>query len=105
MTKFAFKLSEETGLMVMIRSVTRISHGRGNVVYSQIEKANKKARFDTNRTILAFPVPWTHKILHDKMAAIKAVRRVRFVRYEGPQAGVCRGDVRAAYSIRRRSTS
>jgi indolepyruvate ferredoxin oxidoreductase, alpha subunit len=85
MTKFAFKLSEETGLMVMIRSVTRISHGRGNVVYSEIEKANKKARFDTNRTVLAFPVPWTHKILHDKMAAIKdKFEESDFNRYEGP---------------------
>jgi len=85
MTKFAFKLSEETGLMVMIRSVTRISHGRGNVVYSAIEKANKKARFDPNRTVLAFPVPWTHKILHDKMAAIKdKFEESDFNRYEGP---------------------
>jgi indolepyruvate ferredoxin oxidoreductase, alpha subunit len=86
MTKFAFRLSEETGLMVMIRSVTRISHGRGNVVYSEIEKANKKARFDTNRSVLAFPVPWTHKILHDKMARIKdKFEESDFNRYEGPK--------------------
>lgn len=86
MTKFAFKLSEETGLIVMIRSVTRISHGRGNVVYSEIEKGNKKAHFDTNRTVLAFPVPWTHKILHEKMAAIKdKFEESDFNRYEGPK--------------------
>jgi indolepyruvate ferredoxin oxidoreductase alpha subunit len=86
MTTFAFALSEQTGLMVMIRSVTRISHGRGNVVYSAIEKGNKKARFDTNRTILSFPVPWTHKILHDKMAVIKdKFEESDFNRYEGPK--------------------
>ncbi len=86
MTKFAFELSEETGLMVMIRSVTRISHGRGNVVYSEIQKANKKAHFDTARTVLSFPVPWTHKVLHDKMAAIKdKFEEAEFNRYEGPK--------------------
>jgi indolepyruvate ferredoxin oxidoreductase alpha subunit len=86
MTRYAFALSEETGLMVMIRSVTRISHGRGKVVYAEIEKANKAAHFDTKRTVLSFPVPWTHKVLHDKMAVIKdKFEESEFNRYEGPK--------------------
>jgi indolepyruvate ferredoxin oxidoreductase alpha subunit len=86
MTKFAFRLSEETGLLVMIRTVTRISHGRASVVYDEIEAANRKAHFDTSRTIMAFPVPYTHSVLHGKMDTIREkFEESDFNRFEGPK--------------------
>ena len=86
MTKFAFELSEEMGLIVMVRSVTRVSHGRSNVVYDEIQKANKTAHFDTNRSIMAFPVNYTHTLLHNKLDTIKEkFEESDFNTYEGPK--------------------
>ncbi len=45
MTKWAFELSEELGTVVMVRSVTRISHGSGNVGIGELPQYVPKARF------------------------------------------------------------
>ena len=46
MTKWAFELSEEILNIVMLRSVTRLSHASGNVVMGELSEVYHKARFD-----------------------------------------------------------
>ncbi len=45
MTCFAFDLSEELGLPVLIRTVTRISHARGNVLLGDFHQRKTKTLF------------------------------------------------------------
>ncbi|MBC8247847.1 MAG: indolepyruvate ferredoxin oxidoreductase, partial [Deltaproteobacteria bacterium] len=51
-TKWAFELSEEIRNLVMVRSVTRLSHSSGNVVLGELPEINAKARFKYHSTIL-----------------------------------------------------
>ena len=51
-TKWAFELSEEIRNLVMVRSVTRLSHSSGNVVLGELPGINAKARFKYHGTIL-----------------------------------------------------
>jgi len=46
MTKWLFDLSEEIGTLCMLRSVTRISHARGNVKLGELSRKGHKAYFD-----------------------------------------------------------
>ena len=52
MTRWAFDLSEELGLPCLIRSVTRLSHARGNAELGNIPKDRHNPRFDTSRPIV-----------------------------------------------------
>ena len=45
MTKWAFQLSEEIKNLVMLRSVTRLSHSSGNVVMGDLPQVEARARF------------------------------------------------------------
>ena len=45
MTKWAFELSEELKTLVMIRSVTRMSHASGNVKYGRLPEKVSHASF------------------------------------------------------------
>ena len=67
MTRWAFDLSEELGLPCLIRSVTRLSHARGNTELGKVPKNRPHPRFDTSRPIIPQPVMETHKALHDKI--------------------------------------
>ena len=71
MTRFAFELSEELGLPCLIRSVTRVSHARGNVVLDELPKGARKARFDTARPMVPLPITIKHGALHDKLEKTK----------------------------------
>jgi len=51
-TKWAFELSEEIRNLVMIRSVTRMSHASGNVRYGRLPDGKAHARFDFHGTLL-----------------------------------------------------
>ena len=55
MTRWAFSLSEDLGLPVMIRSVTRVSHARGNVRLDALPRPQTKARFDISSTAPGVP--------------------------------------------------
>ena len=46
MTKWAFDLSEELGMVCMVRSVTYLSHTRGNVRFEKLPEISSKASFD-----------------------------------------------------------
>lgn len=45
MTKWAFELSEEIGNVVLLRSVTRMSHASGDITFGSIPTERPKARF------------------------------------------------------------
>ncbi len=86
MTKWAFELSEELGLPCLIRSVTRISHARGNVELGELPTQRRRAHFDTSKPILPVPVVWTHRLLHEKLEKCKdRFHGSGFNQYRGPQ--------------------
>ena len=58
MTKWAFELSEAIGNVVMLRSVTRMSHASGNVICGKFPAKTRKAVFRCDG-----PVSYTHLTL------------------------------------------
>lgn len=46
LTKYALELSEKVKLPIMIRTVTRLSHMRSDVVLGEIQRLNRKPEFD-----------------------------------------------------------
>ncbi len=89
MTKWAFELSEEIANTVILRSVTRISHARGNVVLGKLPKAEKQAYFDTTREPyegIRAGAPQYHKKLHENLAKVRQIYESSpFNWYVGPQ--------------------
>jgi len=86
MTRWAFSLSEDLGLPVMLRSVTRVSHARGNVRLDALPRPVAKARFDISRPRLAFPPLPSHKALHQKLDRAKTfVESSPYNFYRGPE--------------------
>jgi len=86
MTRWAFTLSEELGLPILLRSVTRLSHARGNVRLDPLPRTAPRARFDTSRPRLPFPPVFCHKALHqnlDRSGALMESSPYNF--YRGPE--------------------
>jgi indolepyruvate ferredoxin oxidoreductase alpha subunit len=71
MTREAFNLSERLGLPVVIRSVTRVSHARGNVTLDELPQSSPKPEFNLSRPFHAVPAVANHKILHEKLKKAK----------------------------------
>jgi indolepyruvate ferredoxin oxidoreductase alpha subunit len=69
MTRWAFDLSEEIGLPVVLRSVTRISHARGSVRLKALQPPRGAARFDP--TARFFTTKIFHPILRDKIDTLR----------------------------------
>jgi indolepyruvate ferredoxin oxidoreductase alpha subunit len=86
MTQRAFEISEQLGLPVLIRSVTRVSHARGNVSLDEIPQLSPKPKFESSRPRLAFPPVPNHKILHEKFnKARQMFEASSFNFYRGPE--------------------
>jgi len=91
MTKWAFELSEKISNICLIRSVTRISHARGNVALGELARVSNKAHFDTSRkpyTTVGFGegAPRYHQALHQKLAEIRQIYESSpFNWYAGPE--------------------
>ena len=86
MTRWGFTLSEDLGLPVLVRSVTRVSHARGNVRLDALPRQATKPRFDTSRPRLAFPPMPSHKALHQKLdRARSAAETSPYNLYRGPE--------------------
>jgi indolepyruvate ferredoxin oxidoreductase alpha subunit len=90
MTKWAFELSEETANICLMRSVTRISHARGNVVLGELPHQGRHARFDISRkpyaSIATTTPPQFHQRLHENLSRIGEIfERLPFNSYAGPQ--------------------
>jgi indolepyruvate ferredoxin oxidoreductase alpha subunit len=86
MTKKAFEISEEVGLPVLIRSVTRVSHARGNVILDELPQSSRKPGFEPSQRFLALPAVTNHKLLHEKLIRVKEMaEKSPFNFYRGPE--------------------
>ena len=94
MVKWAFELSEEINNVVMVRSVTRLSHASGNVVFGELPQVEKKAFFKHDGFLLdpvegpmaSLPAPYRHEQQQKKLkTVIDRFEESPFNRYEGPE--------------------
>jgi indolepyruvate ferredoxin oxidoreductase alpha subunit len=86
MTQWAFELSEDLALPVLIRSVTRVSHARGNVILHDLPRLERRPRFETSRPLISRPVIPKHKILHQKLGRARTIfEESSFNSYRGPE--------------------
>ena len=85
MTRWAFEISEKAGLPCMLRSVTRLSHSRGNVKLGEIPHKNRSARFEGAYISGAF-VTMQHAALHQKLELVREeFESSEFNWYKGPK--------------------
>lgn len=94
MTKWAFELSEQLRSLVVLRSVTRMSHASGNVKIGSLPGTEKHAEFRYNGfpldpmegLVTSAPVAFRHG---EQQAKIKRAREIfedsPFNTYEGPE--------------------
>ena len=86
MTKSAFEISEQLGLPVLIRSVTRVSHARGNVCLDELPQSGPKPSFEPSQRFHALPAISNHRLLHEKLSRAKQMaERSPFNFYRGPE--------------------
>jgi indolepyruvate ferredoxin oxidoreductase alpha subunit len=95
MTKWAFGLSEQIRNLVMIRSVTRLSHASGNVILGELPGKRPEAKFehrgeflDPDRGFMVpLPVNLRHRQMQEKLRrAVSLFEDCPYNRYEGPDA-------------------
>jgi indolepyruvate ferredoxin oxidoreductase alpha subunit len=94
MTKWAFDLSEELRTLVMLRSVTRLSHASGNVRLGKLPEQVRRAEFrhdgfilDPNEgPITSMPVAYKHGLQQGKIRKARDLFEMSpFNTYEGPE--------------------
>jgi indolepyruvate ferredoxin oxidoreductase alpha subunit len=84
MTRWAFQLSEELEMPVIVRSVTRISHARGDLSLGEINRVQPTPRFEAYDRFLSLGTI-THSVLHGKLDRAREIfEQSEFNRYEGP---------------------
>ena len=95
MIKWAFELSEEIRNVVMVRSVTRLSHASGSVVFGELHPAGKTALFKHDGSLLdpvqgpvaSLPVMYHHSRQQEKLQQVIArFEESPFNTYSGPQS-------------------
>ena len=69
----AFRLSEEYGQIFMLRSVTRLSHARGDVKLGPITRDKKKGEFIRNQQFICMPA-WARK---NRVKMIERLNRIK----------------------------
>jgi indolepyruvate ferredoxin oxidoreductase alpha subunit len=88
MTKWGFEVSEAISNVCMLRSVTRISHARGNVILGELPKAKKTAHFDTSKAYAGIGgvAGKLHQALHEKRRQVEGLfESSPFNYYLGPE--------------------
>jgi len=109
MTRYAFELSEQLELPVMIRSATRLSHASGDVELGKIQKPDRKPVFDKHWKM---PYRWNvygppgpvekHRWLHSRLPiAKKAVEKLPWNKLElkgRPKLGIIASGLGASYA-------
>jgi len=94
MTKWGFELSEAINNVVMVRSVTRLSHASGNVDFGSLPQEKPKAKFKHDGFILdqkegvvmSAPVGFKHAQQQEKLKkAIEFFEESPFNIYTGPE--------------------
>ena len=95
MISWAFELSEEIRNVVMVRSVTRLSHASGNVVFGELADVEKKAFFKHDGFILdpiegpmaSLPAPYRHGQQQEKLKqVITQFEESPYNTYSGPES-------------------
>lgn len=95
MIVWAFDLSEQLKSIVMVRSVTRLSHGSGNVVFGPLPKITPRTQFVHDGQLLdpdegpvtSFPVILKHTQQQEKIQKAKKIfEDCLFNNYTGPDA-------------------
>ena len=93
MTKWAFELSDAIKNVVLLRTVTRLSHACGVVVLGPLPEAKAQARFKhegsfidaTAGPVLSLPVEYHHNLQHKKLQqAVALFEDAPFNTYDGP---------------------
>jgi indolepyruvate ferredoxin oxidoreductase alpha subunit len=88
MTRWAFELSEEIKNPCLMRTVTRVSHARGDVRLGERMPPAKGARFVCTSPIefTTVPVPLKHQMMLQKLGRIRETfESSRFNSYLGPE--------------------
>ncbi|MFQ5836718.1 MAG: indolepyruvate ferredoxin oxidoreductase, partial [Candidatus Bathyarchaeia archaeon] len=86
MTKWAFELSEELQVIVMIRSTTRLSHSRGVVTLGPISREKRTADFTPTDLYASVPATMRHFGLHKTLERAQAkFEESEFNRYIGKE--------------------
>ena len=93
LTKWAFELSESIGNVVMLRSVTRMSHASGNVTCGKLPSKFRQAKFDYDGPVMdsqtgpmiSTPVVAKHALHQKKLKVVEALfEKSPFNKYVGP---------------------
>ncbi|HBN26277.1 MAG TPA: indolepyruvate ferredoxin oxidoreductase [Desulfobacteraceae bacterium] len=87
MTKWAFELSEAIKNVVILRSVSRLSHTRSSVQTGLITLSDAQPFFDTSKPYHTFPVVAKHEARNQKLDQAREIFETsHFNTYEGPEA-------------------
>lgn len=102
MTVFAFELSEQLQLPVIVRSTTRVAHSRGAVIYGEMTPIQQKGKFEKDpMSLVALPAttPAMHKRLLEKQdKAAEISNRSQFNSIEGQgELGIICNSVSRSY--------
>ncbi|MCX5915973.1 MAG: indolepyruvate ferredoxin oxidoreductase, partial [Deltaproteobacteria bacterium] len=86
MAKYAFELSESINSLVIVRSVSRISHAKGNVLLGELPREKRTARYDTSKIFIPVAAPLRHLALHLKLKKVQEMYETSpFNWYVGPE--------------------
>jgi len=94
LTRWAFELSEQIRNVVMVRSVTRMSHASGNVICGRLPGKFRTARFIADGSVLdplhgpivSTPVVFKHDLQQKKLQmAVELFEKSPFNSYFGPK--------------------
>jgi indolepyruvate ferredoxin oxidoreductase alpha subunit len=85
MAKFAFELSEEIRNLVVLRSLSRLSHTRAGLTPGELPTDRPQPFWDPKTNYFTMPVVPMHQKMHEKLArAGELMAQTGFNRYEGP---------------------
>jgi indolepyruvate ferredoxin oxidoreductase alpha subunit len=85
MTRYALELSEQIGQICIVRSLSRISHARSNVIPGAIPDQSREADFDIHTMYHTFPVVGKHEGMYAKLAQVEdRFESSPFNTYSGP---------------------
>ena len=88
MTRSLLDLSEKHGIPCLLRSVARLSHGRGGVHLAQVPEIKNTPAFDLSKPLVGLPflVTQNHRRLLDEIELIRVENeRSSFNSYQGPE--------------------
>ena len=88
MTKWLLAFSEEVGIPCILRSVGRLSHGRGPVTFGPVPRRDVKPYFDIDEPLVALPsvVTLNHSLQLKKMRKVRELfDQSPFNTYNGPR--------------------